>query len=141
MQKRTKKNTAVVASADLSPASNGGRIAQVLLNVDLRNSHDGLMEIAKKRGITAEDLKPGQYLVFVNDNKDRFKIFAMAPSGRGAIVAYYKSYAGRVDRAEIETVPAAFGIKKRFSTREDIAERMDEELRYKRVRTVKPLDK
>ncbi len=67
--------TALIPRADLSASKGAGRIAQVILDVDLRNSHDGLMEIAKQKGLSLKDLKPGQYLVFVNLNRDRFKIF------------------------------------------------------------------
>ena len=134
----SKKNIAIIPKPDLS-ATNSGRIAQVLLNVDLRNSHEGLMAIASKRGVNFDTLPVGHYLVFVNEQKNRFKIFAPTPDKRGAIVAYYKSFEGRVDRTAIESVPMAFGIKRKFETSTRIAERLDDELRYQRIRTVKPL--
>lgn len=133
---------ALTPRADFSPASGttAGRIAQIILNVDLRNSHDGLMDIAKKRGVDFDKMGPGQYLVFVNDQKNRFKIFAPSPSRRGAIILYYKSYQGRVDRDEIISVPAAFGVKKHIDINERLSNSLDESLAYKRVRVVKELN-
>ena len=129
--------TALIPRADLSKTSSpAGRIAQVILDVDLRNSHDGLMAVASKRGIKLSDLKPGQYLVFVNLNRDRFKIFAPAPNGRGAIIVYYRSYQGRVDRQAIETMPQAFGMRTGFETGARLAGRMDEALSMKKIRTL-----
>jgi hypothetical protein len=127
--------TAIIPKADLAAAHGpAGRIAQVILDVDLRNSHDGLMEIAKKKGIGLKDLKPGQYLVFVNLNRDRFKIFAPAPNGRGAIIVYYRAYQGRVDRESIETIPQAFGLKRGFETGPKLAARLDEKLPQRPLR-------
>lgn len=124
--------TALIPKADLSSAKGpAGRIAQVILDVDLRNSHDGLMEIARKRGVSLKDLKPGQYLVFVNLQRDRFKIFAPAPNGRGAIIVYYRAYQGRVDRESIETIPQAFGLKTGFETGPRLAAALDTELSKK----------
>ena len=120
--------TALIPRADLSASKGAGRIAQVILDVDLRNSHDGLMEIAKQKGLSLKDLKPGQYLVFVNLNRDRFKIFAPSPNGRGAIIVYYRAYQGRVDRAAIETIPQAFGMRSGFETGTKLAARLDEGL-------------
>lgn len=121
--------TALIPRPDLSAARNpAGRIAQVILDVDLRNSHDGLMEVARKRGVSLSDLKPGQYLVFVNLQRDRFKIFAPAPNGRGAIIVYYRAYQGRVDRQAIETIPQAFGMRSGFETGAKLAAKLDEGL-------------
>lgn len=135
----TKDNVALVGRPDYSP-STSGRIAQVFLNVDLRNSHDGLMEIARKRGVDISKLEIGHYVVFINDQKNRFKLFAPSANRRGFIVAYYKSYDGRIDRQEIEMLPQAFGVKKRFETSNRIADKLDETLKYQRVRQVRDLN-
>jgi len=130
-------NVAIVPRPDLRPPDGGaGRIAQILLNVDLRNGPDGLMKIARERGIKAEDIGEGGYLVFVNALLDRFITLGFTP--RGVVVAYYKSFSGRIVREDIESLPSAFGVRKKFQTNEKMAERLDEELRYKRMRNVTP---
>lgn len=135
----SKNNTSLVSKPDYTPATHGGRLVQCFLNVDLRNSHDGLLEIARKRGVDFQKLKLGQYLAFINEQKNRFKIFALAPNGRGAIIIYYKSYQGRIDREAIQSVPLAFGSKQMIEAGPKTVEGLDDHLRMQRVRTVKAI--
>lgn len=45
-------------------------------NTDMRNSHVGLAEIAKKElGVKVEDLKVGECVLFVNTSFNAFKIY------------------------------------------------------------------
>jgi hypothetical protein len=128
-------NLALIPRADMRPADGGaGRIAQILLNVDLRNGPDGLMKIARERGI--REIPEGSYLVCVNAMLDRFITLGFTP--RGVVVAYYKSFQGRIVREDIESLPAAFGVRKKFQTSTAMAEKLDEELKYKRLRNVTP---
>lgn len=80
------------------------RVLQVFLNADLRCSHDGLREIAKKGGLDVKDLQPGQYIVFLNAAKDRLKLYAS-----GNVVAYMKQPdGGKIDPRMIAELPRAF---------------------------------
>lgn len=138
--KRRSNGNPLLPRVDLAPAGgrSAGRIAQVILNVDLRNSHDGLMAQARKEGVDFSRLQPGQYVVFINERMDKFKLLALSPTRRGAVVAYYKSYTGRIDREEIELLPASFGVAKRIETGEKAAVALDGELSFKRARRVGP---
>lgn len=135
----SRKPTAIVPRPDkTAPGLNtGGRIVQVILNADLRNSHDGLLELARKAGVNLRRLAIGEYIVFLNPQRNRFKILAPAPGGRGTLVISYKSYAGRVEREDMEAVPLALGVRRKLSTGDRIAERLDERLRYQRRRRAK----
>lgn len=80
------------------------RVLQIFLNADLRCSHDGLREIAKKGGLDVKDLQPGQYIVFLNCAKNRLKLYAA-----GNVVAYMKQPdGGRIDIRMIAELPRAF---------------------------------
>jgi hypothetical protein len=80
------------------------RVLQVFLNADLRCSHDGLREIAKKGGLDVKDLQAGQYIVFLNAAKDRLKLYAA-----GNVVAYMKQPdRGKIDPRMIAELPRAF---------------------------------
>lgn len=80
------------------------RVLQVFLNADLRCSHDGLREIAKKGGLDVKELQPGQYIVFLNAAKDRLKLYAS-----GNVVAYMKQPdGGKIDPRMIAELPRAF---------------------------------
>jgi|SRR5581483_109634 len=80
------------------------RVLQVFLNADLRCSHDGLTEIAKKGGLNVKELKPGQYVVFLNAAKNRMKLYAA-----NNVVAYFKSpEGGIIDPRTLCDLPRAF---------------------------------
>lgn len=86
----------------------GGRasstgILQVFLNVDLRNGHDGLAEIASGSRINVLDLNPGQYVVFINGTKDKVKVYAA-----NNVIAYHKSAHGRLEMGAIQLIPRCF---------------------------------
>ncbi len=132
---------ALVKRPDISRVGAGyaGRIAQIILNCDLRCSHEGLMSIAKKRGVSFDDLPNGHYLVFVNHTADRFKLLARSSDGRGVIVAYYRSFAGRIQRDSIESLPRAFGVANDFQTGREVANKLDDAIGLKRTRKVKDL--
>lgn len=136
-KQQNKEILPAIKRPDLSPA-NSGRIAQVFFNVDLRNGIEGLLKITGQFGFRADKLPQGHYFAFVNHLKDRFILLARSRSGRGWILTYEKCVGGRVDRAEMESVPQAFGLKSSFQTSTALASRVDEELRYKRIRDVTP---
>jgi len=52
------------------------RIVRVIFDADLRCSHDGLRETAKKLKVLVDDLHTGEYVVFINSKKNMLKLFA-----------------------------------------------------------------
>ncbi len=79
-------------------------IIQVFMNVDMRNMHEGLAEIASKNGINVQELKLGQFVVFINAMKTRVKIFAA-----NDVVAYQRSRSGKIQMETIQRIPESFG--------------------------------
>jgi hypothetical protein len=136
--KSTHRPSSLIKRPDLAKVGAGyaGRIAQLIMNCDLRCSHDGLMEIARKRGISLDNLPQGHYLVFINATADRFKLLTRSSDGRGIIIAYYRSFAGRIQRDSIEDLPRAFGIGNSLQSGREVARKLDEQLAYKRARRV-----
>jgi len=61
------------------------QVVRFFPNTDLRCGHKGLGILAKKHRINAEDLRQGEYLIFLNRAKDKLKMYAS-----GNIVAYLK---------------------------------------------------
>lgn len=80
-----------------------GGIVQVFLNVDMRNMHNGLGKIAKESGIDVNQLDPGQYVVFINSQKNKVKIFAS-----NDVVAYHRTKSGKIQMETIREIPRSF---------------------------------
>ena len=81
-----------------------GRVLQCFLNADLRCGHEGLAILAKQNGIDITELKPGQYVLFINSHKDKLKLYAC-----NNVVAYLKLPSGqRLNMATIQLIPKAF---------------------------------
>lgn len=74
-----------------------------LYRADLRNSHVGLAEIAKKDGIDVTNLAPRQYLMFVNHDLTQAKLFASHNT-----IAHMKSKT-RLEVRALAGIPRAFG--------------------------------
>ncbi len=130
--------TALIAKPNLKQGA-GGSLVQVVLNADLRNGPDGLLELGKRKGVDWNRLNPGQYVAFVNTKMNRFMLLGLSPSRRGVVVVYYKSYAGRIDRQEMETLPLAFGGQNTMSTPKQLGEGLDQSLAFKRARRIQPI--
>lgn len=80
------------------------QILQCFFDADLRNGHDGLAAIAKKKKIDVTKLEPGRYIVFVNSSKDKIKMYAASN-----VVAYYKCRAGeKLNLLAIREIPKSF---------------------------------
>lgn len=138
-----KPNTGLMKKPDFSPAPLG-RIAQVFLNVNLRRSHDGLLEIAKKRGIDLNEFPRGSYLVFINEVNNRFKLMTPATFTKDGLVidwliAYYKSPRGRIDLNTIYNIPKIFSGRGTLDLASSADELLREQLKMKRIRTVKQI--
>lgn len=72
-----------------STAGKPGRVVRFFPRSDLRCQHRGLALMASKRGIDVNKLKPGEYCIFVNNARDKLKMYAT-----GNTVAYLKMPAG-----------------------------------------------
>lgn len=79
-------------------------ITRLVLNADLRCSHDGLSEMLKKTfKLETNDLEPGEYVVCVNSAKTIVKIFAA-----GNVIAHYKSPRGMINLKTLRLIPKFF---------------------------------
>jgi hypothetical protein len=80
------------------------RVVRFFPNADLRCSHDGLRLIAKENGIDPWELAPGEFLVFMNTNKNMMKIYAP-----GNVLAHVKSPDNRrIDLDIVRYIPRFF---------------------------------
>lgn len=80
------------------------KIIRVVFNTDLRNSHDGLTIIAKELKVNTNDLKPGQFVVFVNTAKTAIKIYAA-----GNTVVHFRPPGGKkLNLKTIAMIPSYF---------------------------------
>jgi hypothetical protein len=57
-----------------------------VFGADLRRGHPGLSEQAKKLGIKLSELRPGEFVAFVNNRKTGIKFFA----GDQKMLGYFK---------------------------------------------------
>lgn len=136
MSQKTKRPTALISKA--IKAGGGPGLVQVILNASLKNGPDGLLKLGQENGVNWNKVQPGQFVAFVNTKMDRFTLLGISPSRRGVIVVYYKSYAGRIDRTEMETLPLAFGAKNEFKAAGQLGAGLDSHLAFKRARRVGP---
>jgi hypothetical protein len=82
-------------------------ILRCFLNVDLRNGHDGLAEIAKQNDIKATEIESGSYIVFINTQRTKLKMFAA-----GNVIAYLKMPQGdKINMNVIRELPTVFNGK------------------------------
>jgi hypothetical protein len=80
------------------------RVLRVVFNTDLRNSHDGLSILAKDFKIDTAQLRPGEYIVFVNRSKTALKLYAA-----GQVVAHFRMPTHRkMDMRVISLIPRFF---------------------------------
>ncbi len=81
-----------------------GKIIRYFPGADLRCQHAGLAKMAKARGINVHKLKPGEYVIFTNNAKDKLKMFTT-----GNTVAYLKMPDGqRLNLNVIAKIPKFF---------------------------------
>lgn len=131
------RNANVVVSSERSVkrallmSVRSGRLLQVISNVDMRNGVEGLRAIALKEGkINVAELRPGQYVVFINADKKRVKVFAAF-----GIVAQWNAPAGeKVDLSTIQRIPRAFMSRGGMTYDDTLKETLELAL-AKRVRT------
>lgn len=80
------------------------KVVRAFLGTDLRCTHLGLAEIAKKNKIDVGKLEPGEYLLFINNEKTKLKLFAA-----NHVVAYLRLPDNqKLDMRTISLIPQAF---------------------------------
>ncbi len=87
------------------------RVLHVIEETDMRCRQEGLLDQAKKKnGVRADELKPGDIIVFLNTKKDRLMVLTMLPEAESVgFLGYYRSPHGRVPPEAIEFIPRALG--------------------------------
>lgn len=78
-------------------------IISVFPNADLRCGHTGLAITAADGNKSADNLKPGQFLLFINRKQTAFKLLAFNNT-----LVHYRSPAGRIDLRAIQYLPQCF---------------------------------
>src|SRR5687767_6054463 len=79
------------------------RALQVFFDSDLRCSHDGLALVAKKAKIDVSKLQPGEYVLFINSEKNKLKLFTA-----NNVLAYLRLERGKLEERTISLIPEAF---------------------------------
>lgn len=80
------------------------RIVRYFPDADMRGQHLALSTVALKVKIHTDELKSGEFLVFVNRKRDKLKMYT-----GGNVVAYLKMPQGqRIDPAVIRNLPKHF---------------------------------
>jgi len=78
------------------------RITRVFLDVDLRNGHEGLEDLASQNKVNIRSLKSGEHVIFLNTRRTGFKLYSS-----NGVLSYYKS-SGKIDLNAIGYIPEAF---------------------------------
>jgi len=83
------------------------RIIRFFPGSDLRKGHIGLAKLARRKGIDPQNLKLGEYLIFMNNRKDKIKLFAS-----NNIIAYLRLPQGEyISLDTIREIPNYFNGK------------------------------
>jgi hypothetical protein len=98
-------------------------IVTVLAETDLRNGHQGLMQLAQKNRINVLNLEAGSFVLFLNRKQTAFKLYAANNT-----IVHYKHPRGRVNLGAIEYFPRIFNAGK-FSYDKALAKLLDKKLK------------
>ena len=79
------------------------RVIQCFLGVNMIQGHDGLSKLAKGKGIDVKSLEPGNFVVFINNRKDRIKVYTA-----NNVIAYLRMDSGKIDLRTISEIPRPF---------------------------------
>lgn len=80
------------------------RIVRFFPDVDMRNGHDGLTELARSHKINVSDLVNGEYCLFLNRKLTHVKLFAP-----GNVIAHLKLPDNKkIDPSTIALIPRFF---------------------------------
>jgi hypothetical protein len=87
--------------------STENRLIRVVFNTDLRCGHAGLAALAKGLRLNVDNLKIGQFIVFINRKKCALKLYAA-----GNTVAHFRMPGSRqMDMSVIALIPRFFNGK------------------------------
>lgn len=79
------------------------RIKLLVQGVNMGNSHDGLLDIAKEWGVKAASLSDQDVVMFINKKRNRLKVIGHG----GAVIGYLKTQE-RISLDAIKWIPATF---------------------------------
>lgn len=114
------------------PAPGHGQLVQMFFNVNVCKSHRGLKALAAEYDIELDTLVPGQYVGFMNRNRNKLKLFAA-----GNTYAYTVLVEGHFTEEIIRQIPQAFQSRSIITTPDVIGKvlsapsRLDEKGHYK----------
>lgn len=81
---------------------------RMFFNLNMRNSHDGLIAIAAKENVKTDELDRGEYIVFINRKQDKLKLYATAD-----VIAYLRMKPGnKINMGIIKYLPTVFNGRK-----------------------------
>lgn len=81
------------------------KVTRVFLDVDLRNSHEGLETLAQSQQLDLTKLRNGEHVLFLNTQRTKFKMYSA-----NGVLSYYRNK-GKLDLNAIAHVPMAFNAK------------------------------
>jgi hypothetical protein len=93
------------------------KLLQVFLHSDLRCCHDGLAKIAKDNKIDVNRLVPGEFVIFINNEMNRVKLYTA-----NQIVAYLRLKTGKIDLRTIQLIPKSFMASGKIEYHESLKE-------------------
>jgi hypothetical protein len=99
------------------------KVIQVFMDADLRCGHDGLADIAKKEKINVTKLEHGEFVMFINVERNKLKLYTA-----NNIVAYLRLPQGKIEMRTLGMIPAAFAQTGRISYDEHLKEVLQERL-------------
>lgn len=90
-------------------------IRQAFLDVSMANHHEGLVRIAESRGVDVLDLKPGDFLLFINPGRSYIKIMGANCAAPGFPPSFpitsVKAPRGRISPLLLRELPKFFNGK------------------------------
>lgn len=105
------------------------KIVQVFLGADMRCSHHGLAELAKQNKIDVHNLEQGEFVLFVNNEKNKLKLYAT-----NNIIAYLALEKGHIDMRTIALIPKSFTASGRIEYDKALRTVLERELVRKSLR-------
>lgn len=101
------------------------RIIRVFTNADLRCGHDGLASLARKHAHDPRTLLPGEFFIFLNTQKTKFKLMAAHD-----VIAYYRSPGNRrIELAALQYIPKVFESRGSLKMNDALKELFNKKLR------------
>ena len=102
------------------------KILRCLMGADLRCGHEGLkLQIARQK-LDLSTLEEGDLVVFINNARDKIKVFASGPN----LFAYYRAPKGsKIDLKAIQYIPRAFQYRGLIDYEQSLKEMLEREVK------------